>query len=478
MNAKGNEGGRLPSSFRDVAGFVFEKDGVLYRQVNHHGARAYDRLMSSGLYRKLVDERLLIPHEEVSIEGPEPSMAYKIIAPAPVPFISHPYEWCFSQLKDAALATLRVQECALEFGMMLRDASAYNMQFVGGRPVLIDTLSFKIYEPGEPWPAYKQFCQHFLGPLALKGLRDRRLAGLTRVYIDGLPLDLASALLPLRTHASFGLQTHIHLHARSQRRYAAKPGKAKGAKLHEFALRALIDSLKRTVAGCRLRVRPSAWSEYYASTNYTAEALARKEQLVAEFLDEIRPQMVWDLGANVGRFSFIAAEKAIQTVGLESDHVAVELSYLECRNRGVPNFLPLVQDLSNPSPSLGWGHAERQSLEQRGPSDMLLMLAIVHHLAIGNNVPLHAIADFAARLGKWLVVEFIPKDDSQVQRLLASREDIFESYTQSRFEAEFQALFRIKKSVPITGSKRTLYLMQNRTDLAVCTRQTPANKRC
>ena len=186
--------------------------------------------------------------------------------------------------------------------------------------------------------------------------------------------------------------------------------------------------------------------------------------------------MVWDLGANVGRFSFIAAEKAIQTVGLESDHVAVELSYLECCNRRVTNFLPLVQDLSNPSPSLGWGHAERQSLEERGPSDMVFMLAIIHHHAIGNNVPLRAIADFAARLGKWLVVEFVPKEDSQVQRLLASREDIFESYTQSRFEAEFQALFRIRKSVPITDTKRTLYLMQNQTDLAVCTRQTPANK--
>ena len=212
----------LAASFRDPSGFLFTRQGVLYRQVNQLYRENYDRLMTSGLAEKLIRGGWLIPHTEVDAPPADASLAYKVIRPELLDFISYPYEWSFSQLQDAALNTLAIQKMALESGMALKDASAYNMQFHHGRAVLIDTLSFEVYREGEPWVAYRQFCQHFLAPLALMAYTDVRLSQLLRVYIDGIPLDLAARLLPGKTRWDLGLATHIHLHAAAQQRYSDK----------------------------------------------------------------------------------------------------------------------------------------------------------------------------------------------------------------------------------------------------------------
>src|SRR5687768_15426546 len=176
--------GQLSASFRDPSGFLFSRDGVLYRQVNRRYEQGYARLMESGLYDRLVKAGLLIPHVEVDQAPAESDLSHKVIQPEHVPFISYPYEWSFSQLKDAALATLSIQRRSLKVGMSLKDASAYNIQFVRGKATLIDTLSFETYKEGQPWVAYRQFCQHFLAPLALMALKDVRLNQLLRVYIE------------------------------------------------------------------------------------------------------------------------------------------------------------------------------------------------------------------------------------------------------------------------------------------------------
>ena len=209
----------LRSSFRDPGGFLFRREGSLYRQVNRACAEDFQLLESSGLAASLREAGLLIPHVEADVEPPRPDIAFRVIRPEPVPFISYPYEWSFSQLKDAALTTLRIQKIALRHGMILKDASAYNIQFHRGRPVLIDTLSFTRYEEGQPWVAYRQFCQHFLAPLALMAYRDVRLSALLRTEIDGVPLDLAAGLLPWRTRLKPGLLMHLHVHAASQKKY-------------------------------------------------------------------------------------------------------------------------------------------------------------------------------------------------------------------------------------------------------------------
>lgn len=234
---------RVPGSFRDPSGFLFTREGTLYRQINLTYRDNYDLLLKSGLYERLVDRGLLVLHREVDAPAADPDRVYRLIEPEPIQFISYPYEWCFSQLQDAALATLEIQRIALDCGMSLKDSSAYNIQFHNGRPVLIDTLSFERYPQGQPWIGYRQFCQHFLAPLALMSQTDVRLSLLLRNYIDGIPLDLASRLLPTRTRFSFSLLTHLHLHAKSQKKYEGETTRPKDGKVSLMALRGLIDNL-------------------------------------------------------------------------------------------------------------------------------------------------------------------------------------------------------------------------------------------
>ena len=452
----------IPSSFRDPSGFLFTQEGALYRQINTIYRANYDHLMSSGLYETLTAAGLLIPHEEVDIESLRPDLAYKIIKPELLLFISYPYEWCFSQLKDAALTTLRIQKTSLDFGMSLKDCSAYNIQFRKGKPVFIDTLSFEKYHEGNPWVAYRQFCKHFLAPLALMSHKDIRLNQLFKVYIDGVPLDLASSLLPILTRFSFPLLSHIHFHARSQKHFADKTINVSKHKLSRFGLVGIIESLESAIRKLKRRLRVSEWTDYYEDTNYTLDAFEHKKQLVSEFLNRVKPRTAWDLGANVGIFSRIASAKGILTNAFDNDPVAVEKNYLECVARGETNILPLLVDLTNPSPGIGWQNRERMSLAERGPVDVILALAIVHHLTISHNVSFNKIASFLSTISNWLIIEFVPKNDSQVQRLLSTRKDIFPEYTQQIFEHELGKTFTIVSSIRIKDSERTLYLMRGK----------------
>jgi hypothetical protein len=455
----------LPSSFRDPSGFLFKREGRLYRQVNGVYREHYDYLLSSGLYRKLTEEGLLVPHEEVDLPPPDPERAYRILKPRLVPFISYPYEWCFGQLKDAALATLRIQKTAFDHGMSLKDASAFNIQFLDGRPVLVDTLSFEKLEL-RPWVAYRQFCQHFLGPLLLVATKDYSLSSLSRIFIDGVPLGLTSRLLPFRTRLRPSLATHIHLHALSQKVFSGKKVTVRERKIRPVSLAGLTASLESAVRRLSLPIKKTEWARYYEETNYSAEGFERKKKIVADFLDTVRPETVWDLGANTGVFSRLASRRGIPTVAFDIDPVAVELNYRECRDKGEKNLLPLIMDLTNPSPALGWENRERMSLLERGPADLALALALLHHLAISNNLPFSRIAGFLGRTCRSLVIEFVPKTDSQVQRLLATREDIFGRYTRADFEEQFGRAFLIEKGVPVEGTERILYLMKNRNSPA------------
>lgn len=455
---------QVAGSFRDPSGFVFETNDTLYRQINPGYADDYDLLMQSGLYDALTSKGLLVSHETADQSLAPSQPAHCVIRPEAVPFISYPCEWSFSQLKDAALATLAIQRRAVEHGMVLKDASAYNIQFLRGRPVMIDTLSFEAYSEGQPWVAYRQFCQHFLAPLALMAHRDARLGSLLRSFIDGVPLDLASTLLPWRTKLTPGLLTHLHLHSKSQARYADRPDAARRPRggFSKLAMLGLLDSLEGAVRKLRWRAGGTEWADYYDETNYCPEALGHKEQLIARFIDELQPRVIWDLGANTGRFSRIAAGDDRLVVSFDIDPAAVERNYLEAKERGEKGILPLVLDLTNPSPATGWHHSERMSLLQRGPADTALALALVHHLAIGNNVPLPRVADFFADACATLIVEFVPKSDSQVQRMLASREDVFEHYHREGFEEAFSERFVISECDEIDRCDRVLYLMEVR----------------
>jgi hypothetical protein len=457
----------LGASFRDPSGFVFRHDGRIHRQVNICYAEDFELLSSSGLYERLRDAGLLVAHEEVAgpIAGDAPSLHYKTLVPDPVDFVSHPYEWCFSQLRDAALLTLRVAREALAAGMTLKDASAYNVQFVSGRPIFIDTLSFERYREGEAWVAYRQFCQHFVAPLALMASRDVRLLQLLRVHLDGVPLDLAASLLPARAWLRGGLLMHLRLHAAFQQRHAgggAQPARA----LSRQAFDNLLVSLRALVRKLDWEPSGTEWAEYYEGDSYEDASLEYKKRLVSDHLAALSPRRVWDLGSNVGVYSRLAAEAGADVVSFDVDPACVERSYRQVREKGRSDseerVLPLLLDLTNPSPAIGWANAERATVHDRGHPDLVLALALVHHLAISNNVPLGLVADYFAELSASLVIEFVPKSDAKVETLLATRRDVFPDYTREGFEAAFGRRFETVARDEIEGSERTLSRMERR----------------
>jgi ribosomal protein L11 methylase PrmA len=223
----------------------------------------------------------------------------------------------------------------------------------------------------------------------------------------------------------------------------------------------LIDGLDSAVRKLEWKPGGTEWGNYYDITNYSDAAFEHKKQLVGEWSAKVKPALVWDLGANTGVFSRVAGEGGAYVVSSDIDPTAVEQNYRQVKSEKNENLLPLLLDLTNPSPSIGWANEERDAFGARGPADMVLALALIHHLAISNNVPLLQVADFFAKIGRWLVIEFVPKSDSQVQKLLVSREDIFPAYTREGFEDAFKQRFKICEAVNVREAERVLYLMES-----------------
>lgn len=434
----------------------------MYRQINEVYKKDYEHFISSGLYKKLSELGYIVSHKEVDIKL---DGAWKTILPQQVPFISYPYEWCFGMLKDAAMLTLQIQKIALEHGMSLKDASGFNIQFFNGKTILIDTLSFERHDNSRPWVAYKQFVEHFLAPLYVMSMVDVRLNRMTSVFLDGIPVDLAARMLPFRSRLDFRLLIHIHAHANSQKKFSDK-------KLHEatksktFSKRSLLgmlNNLESAVKNAKWNPKDTQWAQYYEeNNNYESESMDHKVILTKEYLQTIKPKIVWDMGANTGFFSKLAVENGATVVSFDHDYGALEKNYNDVIQRKEKNILPLFCDLTNPTPALGWANSERDSLLERGNADAVLALALIHHLAITGNMPFSYIASCFAKMGKYLVIEFVDAQDSQVNKLPTNRADIFLQYTQSNFEKSFGEFFTIKKATPIEGSKRVLYLMQKK----------------
>jgi ribosomal protein L11 methylase PrmA len=453
----------LGGSFRDPAGFVFRsKTGILLRQVNPAGAADFDLFMQSGLYGALVKKGWLVSHVNASSTMAATKDAHAVIKPEVVPCISYPFEWSFSQLQDAALLTLSIQKLALKHGMVLKDASAYNVQFLGGKPVFIDTLSFEKYEPGTPWQAYRQFCQHFLAPLALMAYVDTNLSQLLRVHLDGVPLPLAARLLPRRARLRPGLAMHIVLHGRAQKAKESEHRKARRP-LSMNGLVGILESLQRTTRNLHMPKRSSEWGDYYLNnTNYTASAADQKAKTLAKLANRLGAKTALDLGGNNGQYSRVLTAAGVRTICTDIDPNAVEANYQFVRKNGETGMLPLLVDLTNPGGGLGWNNRERETIQERLNSDLVMALALVHHLAISNNLPFRNIAECFAGFGRHLIIEFVPKSDSQVQKLLSTRKDIFPEYNEEGFVHAFSEFYALRKEAKISGTKRTLYLFERK----------------
>jgi hypothetical protein len=447
-----------PASYRDPSGFVFEKDGIIYRQVNKVYQPHFDQLIQGGLYEALTSQQLLIRHDEVeNIQTSDPN-AYKVIMPERIGYVSYPCEWSFDMLKAAALLTLRVLKEALRFDMILKDASPYNIQWHRGQFIFIDTLSFEKYEP-KPWFAYRQYCENFLGPLLVMHYRKMPMQQWQLAYPDGMPLALVKKLLPGRSKFSLHTYLHIHLHGKmAPRKITAKE---QSVAFPKEKLLKLITSLEELTGRLTPGVAASTWSDYYEEAGNRNQYLPEKKRIVEEWLQKLPAgQTVVDIGANTGEFSFIAAKRFSHVIATDFDPLCINELYKMITQQGEKNILPLIIDIVNPTPATGFNNAERASFIDRSKADIALALAVIHHLAIGKNVPLHLIASFFDKIAKTLIIEFVPKDDEKVVEMLAGKKDIYDKYNETEFLNAFGQYYKNAGRKEVAGSKRVLFFLE------------------
>ncbi len=449
-----------PASFKDPSGFVFLYEGKYYRQVNQSFKHNYIFLKESGLYNQMVKEKKLIPHIELDENFSNSADWYCTLLPEQITFLSWPYEWCFSQLKDAALLTLSILKEAIQYGMILKDATPFNIQFKNGRPVFIDTLSFEKYDVTQPWVAYRQFTESFIVPLLLSVYQSPEMLKLLQIYPDGIPLSLASKWLPFRSRFNFNVALHIYLQNRvsqkSNRTSAEKPAFSRSKLLN------IASNLTSFVSGLKLKKVKTTWNRYYDETVLNQKYVTDKRSIVTGWLKEIPVKTLLDAGTNTGLFAEVAAPYAESVIAIDSDADCIDRLYNHCKQTGNTNILPLMVDICQPTPSTGWRNEERSSFINRCRVDMVFALAIIHHLVIGKNVPLQRVAETLSTLTQYLVIEFVPREDEKVKQMLLARIDIFEGYTESAFESIFSDTFEIVKKEKIALTKRILYLMKHK----------------
>lgn len=448
------------SSFRDPAGYIYYENNRVYRKINDCYFKEYNHFVNSGLYEELKVSEYLIPHKEFINNKKE-----IILEVDKVPFISYPYEWCFDELKDAALLTLNICKKSLEHGMILKDASSYNVQFYKGKPIFIDTLSFDFYEEGSPWGAYGQFCRHFIVPLILMSHVDENLNSLLKNYIDGIPVDIANNILKGR--GGFTAKQHIKWHCKSISKYNDSDKEIKKVFVSKKSLINMIDMMIRQITKLNTKHKDTEWGTYYDNTNYTDLADKNKIKLVEKYLNKINLEcddVIFDIGANDGKYSRLVANMEANVIAFDIDINAVSHNYKTIKQNNEKNILPLILDCTNPSPDLGFALEERLGITKRGNRKCVMALAFIHHMAISNNVSFDMLANWFSKLGEYLIIEFVPKNDSQVQKLLKTRKDIFNNYTESNFENIFNNYYEILEKNKISDSTRTIYLLRRKNE--------------
>jgi ribosomal protein L11 methylase PrmA len=452
-------------SFKDPDGYIVLSGEKVYRFISNKYAPCYEHLMNSGLYDRLTSEGLLIAHKEAVVPELEKDSVYKVIEPERIDIITYPYEWSFEQWKATLLAQLKINRIALEFGMILKDSTPFNFTFYQGRIVLFDTSSFEFYADGQPWKAYKQFCEEFLGPLALMKYRQPLWSQLYSASIRGFDLPFVSQLLPFSSKWNMTCLVHLHLHSR----YKNKDSNGKGNSVSQSGfnkqkLLLLWQMMEKGVA--HWSVTPDQkgfWSGYYEDLIESQLYMEDKKDRLNQWLQQTSPERVIDLGANTGVFSFIAAAHCKEVVAVESDAYCVGKLYADIVKAGAQNIIPVLADLTCPSPGLGWNNEERPALVERVNGDLVLALALIHHLCITFNVPLTLVAKFFHRLTtEYAIVEFIPKSDGKIVAMLKNREDIFDSYTERDFRASFSPYFELVEEHSCRDSGRKLFLWRKR----------------
>lgn len=455
-----------PGSFRDPLSRVFLSDADVLRAFTEQGWAEHEAVAASAFFTELTGSGDVVGTHpaDAGVLAALPGEWAGVVRHDRIDPITYPYEWTFEMLRDAALLQLDVTRRAISEGFITKDATPFNVQFRGTRPVFIDVGSFERLEPGSPWPGYRQLCEQFLNPLVLQAIGGLPFQPRLRGSLRGIAPSEVAPLIRGRSRLDRRLLVHVVLHARAERKHAADDPKAMTDELRRAGfgpavLDAQLRNLERTITSLRWQRSDSEWSGYGDRAHYSDADLSAKEAVVEATSSDLRPQLVLDLGANDGRFSRVAVGAgATQAVAVDSDAVVVDLLYRELRAAGEERILPLVVDLADPPPAQGWRHAERRSFTERMRPDLVLALAVVHHLALTDTVPFEGIVEFLSDFGAPLVVELPHRDDPMVQLLLSRKRDgLFDHYDTGRWESALDARFVVDEKVELPSGRRTLY---------------------
>ena len=401
------------------------------------------------------------------LEGPLGATAAGVLRHEAIPFVSYPYEWPWGMLRDAALLQLELLAAALGEGMILKDSSPYNVQWRGARPVFVDVGSFEELPEGEPWVGYRQFCMLYLYPLLFQAYRDVPFHPWLRGAIDGITPDQCASLLGGGDLRRPGVFTHVRMHARLESRHADRAGEVRdelqAAGFKRELIEANVRGLQKLIGKLAWEPASTVWTEYGHDNSYSDEDGERKRAFVREVVAGGAFQLCWDLGCNDATYSRIALEGAGHVVAVDGDQGLVELVYRRLRDEGETRILPLTMNLADPSPNLGWRGLERRGLVERGRPDLVLCLALVHHIAISAGVPVGEWVEWLAGLGATLVIEFPTREDPMVRRLLAGRRPgANPDYELGHFEASLERAFVVDRRERLGSGTRVLFLARPR----------------
>ena len=450
---------RDPGSFRDPSGFIFYENNKVFRVINNSYKTNFELFINSGLFGVLQKENKIINHTILSSKKKIFPNQYKILEIPKINAITYPYEWCFSQLKAAALLTLEIQKISLKYDMGLKDATPYNIQFIKNKPIFIDTLSFEVFKDNYVWKPYKQFCEMFLGPLCLMAYKDPRLNKLLIGSINGISMDLINKLLPLKSKLNPSVFFHLVLQNKIS---SSKSQSSSSRKISMNQHLSIITQLMSFIRGLSLNKYKTEWGEYYKETiNEKKEYLIHKEKVIENWIKKINSKVIWDIGANDGVFSKLAAKNNNSIVySLDVDWKCVENNFKSNIEEKNDNVYPLLIDLVNPSPSIGWLNKERKSIFERLESpDLIMSLALIHHI-INLNISIYEFVNLLDKSKKYVILEYVPIDDPKCKEIFSSRGDDFKYISEKDLVKLLNSKFKIVNSITLNETKRKLFLIK------------------
>ena len=475
MTETGDGGCALASeagSFRDPHNQVYYYQGRVFRGLSEEAGRNWHALIGEAFFRRFLESNNVVSTSVVAssdrIDRLVKSEGWALVLEhEPIPFISYPFEWAFSMLKDAALLQLDLLKHCLEHDWSMKDATAYNVQWQGAHPVFIDTTSFEPRANDEAWIAYRQFSMMFLIPLMLRSHLDIDYLPLLRSNLEGVqPTEAVKYFSTLR-RLKKGVMPHVVFPAVVENRIAKgerdnKPAKKRTISHSKTMLLGLVSGLERTVRSLCVDLKHSEWSHYECTHSYDAAEFEKKRLFVQKWVSDNRRKLVWDIGCNTGTFSRLCSPHCDAVVAIDGDHNAVEQLYLREKEAGGRKILPLVMDLANLSPNQGWRGNERKAFDQRRKPDLVICLALIHHIAISSNVPIRSFIGWLRSLGAHVILEFVAREDDMVLKLLINKKEQNTDYNVENFDAAVSEFFKVKDSQELKGRHRKiLYLEPN-----------------